>query len=105
MGKIAEKIAAKGQLDQLARQDDGTRSNDDVIEQAGDLVGTVAIAHGLPVDFDGVTVSILREPGTNRLLAVICSPVDMHAGEPFARYSVNMHHVAPPKERKLVLPS
>jgi hypothetical protein len=104
MGKIAEKIAAKAQLANV-QHGDGTKTNDDVIEQAGDLIGTVAIAHGLPVDFEGVTVSILREPGTNRLLAVICSPVDMHAGEPFARYQVNPDHVPTAKQRKLIVPT
>lgn len=80
-------------------------TNDDVIEMAGDLLGTVAIAHGLPVDFVGVTISILREPGTNRLLAAILSPVDMHADEPYPRYQVNPDHVAKPKARPLIIPS
>jgi hypothetical protein len=80
-------------------------TNDDVIEMAGDLLGTIAIAHGLPVDFQGVTISILREPGTNRLLAAILSPVDMHADEPYPRYQVNPDHVAKPKAPKIVIPN
>jgi hypothetical protein len=82
----------------------GEKTNDDIIEQAGDLIGTVAIAHGLPVDFEGVSISVLREPGTNRLLACILSPVDMHSDEPYPRYSVDPDHVATVKPRKLIVP-
>lgn len=98
MGKVADKVAKK----QASKN--STSTNDDIIEQAGDLLGTVALAHGLPVDFVGVTISILREPKTNRLSAVILSPTDMHAGEPFARWQVNPDHVAVPKAPKIVLP-
>ncbi len=98
MGKIADKIADAQQL-QNVKPD-----QNDIIEQAGDLLGTIAIAQDLPVDFVGVTISILREPGTNRLLAAILSPVDMHAGEPFARYAVEPDHVVKPRAPKLVLP-
>lgn len=98
MGKIANKIGRKGALEAMPRSDG------DVIEMAGDLLGTIAAAQKLPVDFDGVTISILREPGTNRLLAAIVSPVDMHAGEPFARYAVETNHIAAPRAPKLVLP-
>jgi hypothetical protein len=79
-------------------------SSDDLVEASGDLLAMVSLAHNLPVDFDGCAISVLREPGTNRLLALILSPVDMHAGEPFPRYQVNPHHVAEAKGPKLVLP-
>lgn len=78
--------------------------NESLIEAAGDMLALVSLAHGLPVDFDGCAISVLREPGTSRLLAVILSPVDMHAGEPFPRYQVNPSHVAQTKGPKLVLP-
>lgn len=80
-------------------------TNDDVIEMSGDILAAICLAHGLPVDFDGVTISLLREPKTNRLLAAILSPVDMHAGEPYARYQVNPDHIAAPKAPKLILPA
>jgi len=80
-------------------------TNDDIIEMGGDLLGIVALAHDLPADFDGCTVSVLREPGTSRLTAVILSPVDMHGDEPFARYAVDPHHIAAPKQPKILLPS
>ena len=76
----------------------------DVIEMAGDLMGAVAIAHDSPIDFDGVTISVLREPNSKRLQALIISPVDMHAGEPFARYQVNPDHVPAVKARKIIVP-
>lgn len=80
-------------------------TTEDVIEQAGDLLGAISLLHELPVDFDGLTVSIIREPGTHRLQAVILSPTDIYNGEPFARYAVNANHVPVAKTRKLVLPS
>lgn len=100
MGKVADKIAEKAQLAHAKP------TNEDIVEQAGDILATVCLAHDIPVDFVGVTMSALREPGTNRLLAVILSPVDMHADEPFARYNVSLDHVkvAKPAERKIVLP-
>lgn len=100
MGKVADRIAEKAQL---AR---AKPTSDDIIEQSGDLLATVCLAHDIPVDFIGVTMSALREPGTNRLLAVILSPVDMYGDEPFARYEVSLDHVkvAKPNERKIVLP-
>lgn len=81
-----------------------TPTNDDVIELAGDLLGTIAMAHSAPADFDGCAITILREPGTGRLLAAILSPVDMHAGEPFPRYQVNPDTVAVAKPRQLIIP-
>jgi hypothetical protein len=72
---------------------------------SGDIMAAVALAYDSPVDFDGVTISVLREPGSCRLLAMIISPVDMHAGEPYPRYQVNPDAVAKPKEKKLILPS
>lgn len=80
-------------------------TNDDVIEMAGDLLAIVALAHDIPADFDGCAVSILREPGTNRLMALILSPVDMHGDEPFPRYAVDPDHIAKPKIPKLLLPN
>lgn len=93
-------------MDATVRQPEqiATPINDDVIEMAGDFLGTIAIVHNLPVDFQGVTISILREPGTNRLLAAIVSPVDMHGDEPFARYQVNPDHVVVAKPRQLIVP-
>lgn len=100
MGKVADKIAEKAQLVHAKP------TNEQIIEESGDLLATVCLAHDIPIDFIGVTFSALREPGTNRLLAVILSPVDMHADEPFARYAVDLNHVkvATPNERKIVLP-
>ncbi len=101
MGVVATKRAKKQAIEQRTAD----LSRDDLIEQAGDFIATVTIVNGLPVDFDGVSISIIREPETNRLQAVIISPVDMHAGEPFARYAVEPSHVAAPKTPRLVLPS
>ncbi|WP_422985240.1 hypothetical protein [Undibacterium sp. Ji50W] len=80
-------------------------SGGDVIEMSGDLMGAVALAYGSPVDFDGVTISVLREPGTNRLLALIISPVDMQGDEPFARYQVHPDQVAKARQRSLIVPA
>lgn len=80
-------------------------TNDDLIEKSGDLLALTCLAHDIPADFDGCAVSILREPGTNRLLALILSPVDMHVDEPFPRYAVDPHHVAAARGPKLVLPN
>lgn len=80
-------------------------SREDLIEAAGDYLGLVSLAHELPVDFDGCAISILRERGTNRLQAVILSPVDMHGDEPFPRYQVNPDAVPQAKAKKLILPS
>lgn len=87
------------------RAEESRPSNDDVIEMGGDFLSLVALAHDIPADFDGCAVSILREPGTNRLTAVILSPVDMHGDEPFARYQVNPTHIPTPKAPKIILPS
>lgn len=102
MVKIADKIAEKQQADRAKP------TSADVIEVAGDLMGAIALAHDLPVDFDGVTISILREPGTNRLLGAIISPVDMYGDEPFARYQVSLDSpaaAAKKPERSIILPS
>lgn len=80
-------------------------SRDDLVEAAGDYLGLVSLAHDLPVDFDGCAISILREQGTNRLQAVILSPVDMHGDEPFPRYQVNPDSVPQVKAKKLIVPS
>ena len=76
----------------------------DVIQAAGDFLGITALSQDLPVDFDGCTISVIKEPSTNRLMAVILSPVDMHGDEPFPRYQVNPDHVAKPKAPKILLP-
>jgi hypothetical protein len=82
-------------------------TGEDVIAMSGDLMGAVALAYDSPVDFDGVTISVLREPGTNRLLALIVSPMDMHGDEPFARYQVHPDKipVATRQERTIILPT
>lgn len=81
----------------------GKPNADTLIEASGDMLGLVCMAHDLPTDFDGANISILREPGTNRLMAVIISPVDMHGDEPFARYQINPDAIAKPQAPKLVL--
>lgn len=100
MGKVADRIANKAQLAHAKP------TSEQIIEEGGDLLATVCLAHDIPIDFVGVAFSALREPGTNRLLAVILSPVDMHADEPFARYNVDINHnkIAKQYERKIVLP-
>jgi len=77
---------------------------DDVVEMAGDLLGLVALSQAIPVDFTGCTISILREPETNRLMAVIISPTDMHGDEPFARYAVEPNNVQTARPPRIVVP-
>jgi hypothetical protein len=97
----AQKIMAGN----LPAKEEAAPTNDQVIEMSGDLLGVVSLAYGIPADFDGCAVSVLREPGTNRLMAVILSPVDMHGEEPFPRYQVNPDHIPVAKTPKLVLAS
>lgn len=80
-------------------------TNEDVIELAGDLLAMVSLANDIPVDFDGCALTILREPGTNKLTAVILSPVDMHGDEPFARYAVEPDRIKKTAAPKIFLPS
>lgn len=99
MGKVAKKIAENQQAENTKP------TQDDLVEMSGDLLGAFSVAHDLPVDFDGVACSVLREPGTNRLLAVILSPVDMYGDEPCARYKVEPDSIVKPKTPKLIITS
>lgn len=78
----------------------------DVIEMAGDLLGVVCMAMDIEPDFDGVETTILKDQETGKLKALILSPVDMHAGEPFARYQVNPQKIVKAKTQpKILLPN
>lgn len=80
------------------------QNDNDIVEMAGDLLGVIANQHQLPVDFDGCAISIIRDPETKALKAVILSPVDMHGDEPFPRYQVNPTNLPAAKAPKIILP-
>lgn len=60
--------------------------SDTLIDAASSLVEDVTITHGIPVDFDGLRLAVLRHPITRSLQAVIIIPVDMRDGMPVERY-------------------
>lgn len=77
----------------------------DVVSMAIGLSEVVAAENGLPQDFDGVSINIIRDQNTKSLKAIIISPVDVHGDEPFARYQVNPTNTIQPKQPKIILPS
>jgi hypothetical protein len=79
-------------------------TRDDLVAMAGDLLGALCLAEGIPADFDATFFSAIRCEKTGQLQAIIISPGDVHNGEPFARYQVTMNSVAKPAEKSIILP-
>lgn len=50
------------------------------------LLSAVTRLHGAPHDFDGVTLNVVREVETGRILSIHVTPVDAIDGEPVPRY-------------------
>lgn len=82
---------------------EGIPTENDILEQSGVLLGMVSRVHDVPVDYDGCEITILRDPETRRIIAVILSPVDIYADEPFARYMVQPDSVVTQRKPKLAL--
>ena len=101
----AQAIMSESDLSHLAGEYEAPPTADDVIQMSGDLLAIVALSQQMPVDFEGCEITVLREQGTNRLKALILSPVDLHGDEPFARYQVNPSQTARAKGPSIVMPN
>jgi hypothetical protein len=78
-------------------------ANDELINMAGAFVESVMMVHHIPCDFDGLSLNVLRDPETHKLLAVVITPVDQVEGEdPVPRYDAQPSRVTAAKP-KIVL--
>jgi hypothetical protein len=69
--------------------------NDALIQMSHAYVEAISMAHGIPIDFDGLSLNILRCPDTHRLMAVVLTPVDKSTltGKATPRYNVEPSQV------------
>jgi hypothetical protein len=52
------------------------------------------LVHHIPCDFDGLSLNVLRDPETHKLLAVVVTPVDQAEGQaPVPRYDAHPSRV------------
>lgn len=84
-----------------------TTPDQELVAMAGAFIEAITMVHGIPVDFDGLSLNILRCPDTFRLMAVIITPVDQAdpESEPKPRYKVDPGKIRAADVPKIVLAS
>jgi hypothetical protein len=78
--------------------------NNELISMAGAFVESIMMVHNIPLDFDGLSMVIQRDPDTHKLLAVILSPVDQLDDGPRARYTPDTGRRSAVEPAKVLIP-